>query len=206
MVKIPNIKNLSDIELISEYKKTREKIYVGELYERYTRMVFFICVKYHKDEEKSKDAVMQIFEKLFIDLLEHEIMNFKSWLHTVSKNHCLIQLRSEKSEFKRKDKYKKDQKSFVESETDLYLDNVEQNNTYEEKIDDALNSLNEQQRVCVELFYLQEKCYNEVAEITSFDLKKVKSYIQNGKRNLKNYLLNFEKNKNKKIMINGIII
>jgi len=206
LTKIPNIKKLSDIELISEYKNSRDKFYVGELYERYTRMVFFICMKYHRDEEKSKDALMQIFEKLFMDLLEHEIKNFKSWLHTVTKNHCLIQLRSEKSEFNRKGKYQKDQKTFVESEDDLYLDNVEQNNSYEDKIDEALNSLNKEQKICVELFYLQEKCYTEIAEITAYDMKKVKSYIQNGKRNLKNYLLKFEKNKKKKIIINGFLL
>lgn len=206
MAKNSNIKELSDIELISKYKNSRDKIYIGELYERYTRMVFFICMKYHRDEEKSKDAVMQIFEKLFNDLLKHEIESFKSWLHTVAKNHCLIQLRSDKSELNRHNKFKTDQKSFVESGDELYHDNVEQNTTYEDKIDDALNSLNKEQKICVELFYLQEKCYNEIAEITGYDLKKVKSYIQNGKRNLKIYLLKFEKNKKRKIMINGFLL
>jgi RNA polymerase sigma-70 factor (ECF subfamily) len=35
------------------------------------------------------------------------------------------------------------------------------------------------------LFYLEQKCYKDIADLTGYDLNKVKSAIQNGKRNLK---------------------
>ena len=52
----------------------------------------------------------------------------------------------------------------------------------------ALTHLKEEQRTCIELFFLQEKKYEEVAELTGFSAKQVKSYIQNGKRNLAIYM------------------
>ena len=45
--------------------------------------------------------------------------------------------------------------------------------------------LNPEQKQTVELFYLQEKSYKEIVDQTGFSMNDVKSYIQNGKRNLK---------------------
>ena len=83
MINRNQIKELSDLELVNSYKETGDKAYVGELFERYTRFVFLVSMKYLKDEEESRDASMQIFEKLFIDLKKHQIQTFKSW-HTLS--------------------------------------------------------------------------------------------------------------------------
>jgi RNA polymerase sigma-70 factor (ECF subfamily) len=52
-------------------------------------------------------------------------------------------------------------------------------------LEKCIETLGDEQKQCVKLFYLQEKCYKEITESTGFDMNKVKSYIQNGKRNLK---------------------
>ena len=176
---------LSDAQLIERYKSSLDKYYIGELYKKYTHLVFGICLKYLKNEDESKDATMVIFEKLMDDLLKHEVNNFKGWLHMVTKNHCLMNLR------------KNNPLSFVEQIEDKDLYHVElarnmhqEDDTYSslDGLNEALAVLNVEQKVCVELFYLKEKCYQQIALETGFSLNQVKSYIQNGKRNLKNYL------------------
>jgi RNA polymerase sigma factor (sigma-70 family) len=78
----------------------------------------------------------------------------------------------------------------MENEIDPHHDDVNEKEINLSNLNEALKSLAEKQRICVELFYLQEKSYNEVAEITGFTMNEVKSFIQNGKRNLKIYLTN----------------
>ena len=185
MINRKHIAKLSDIDLVQQYKQTSDKLYVGELFKRYTRFVFLVSMKYFKDEEKAKDASMQIFEKLFTDLKKHQIQNFKSWLYSVTKNHCLIQIRGEKQRSVYETGLKKDHNNYMESGNYLYLDNEKDKEKSLKDLEDAILLLSEEQRICIELFYLKEKCYDEVAEITGYNLKKVKSYIQNGKRNLK---------------------
>jgi len=141
-------------------------------------------LKYFKNVEESQDATTLIFEKVMVDLLRMEVVNFKSWLYMVSKNHCLMQLRKKKPnevadiadlEYKLEDK-NNNENVFIKEKR---LENLEA----------ALKDLKEEQQKCIDLFYLQEKTYDEVASITGYELKKVKSYIQNGKRNLRNILI-----------------
>lgn len=146
-------------------------------------------MKYLKDEDESKDAVMQIFEKLLDDLKKYQVGNFKSWVHSIARNHCLMKLRTEQAHQAKTEEYKKDFSDFVESDTDLHPNNENIDEIYLASLGSAIESLNGEQKKCIELFYLQGKCYNEVSEITGYSLMQVKSYIQNGKRNLKNYIL-----------------
>ena len=155
------IKKLDDLQLVAEYKQTGNSMFVGELHTRHTHLIFGVCMKYLKDEDEAQDASMQIFEKLLVDLKKHEVQQFKAWLHMVCKNFCLMQLRSGASKLKRT---KEMQLTFME---------------------ECIKGLNEEQKLCVELFFLQEKSYQEVTELTSYNMNNVKSYIQNGKRNLK---------------------
>lgn len=180
-----NISEYNDLEIIELYKKSNDKSYVGELYKRYTGFVFLISMKYLKDENASKDAVMQIFEKLFSDLQKHSITNFKSWLHTVTRNHCLLEIRKDTHVQKKVNEFKKDSEIFMDSENDFHLLEKEENENKLLKIDDAINQLNEEQKQCVKLFYIENKSYKEIVDLTGYDLNKVKSFIQNGKRNLK---------------------
>ncbi len=180
-----NIDDFDDNKLILLYKEKGEKQIIGLLYKRYTRFAFSICMKYLKDEEHSKDAVMQVFEKLFDDLKRHQVTNFKSWLHSVLKNHCLHIIRDNAYKLTKEKKAIISYDSLVENQLYLYQDI---DNGFEERINNLemeLCNLSHEQRICVELFYLKEKCYQEVAEITGYTLNQVKSHIQNGKRNLK---------------------
>jgi len=185
------LKDFTDEELIEAYKKQQDNKIIGELFERYTHLIFGVCMKYLKNEEKSKDAVMIVFEELSGKMLRFEISNFKSWLYSVAKNHCLMHLRKETSELKHKvDIYKDFQQDIMESDNWLHHKDDENNGKITEKLHKGITQLKAEQRVCIEMLYLQNKSYREVADITGYDLKKVKSYIQNGKRNLKIYLEN----------------
>ena len=179
--------HLSDEELVKSYRQKGDMAHLGELYQRYTGLVFGVCMKYLKDEDDSKDAVMQIFEKLITSLKNHEVSNFKSWLHVLTKNHCLMWLRSQKNTH-HKDIQEINLEKNVEFTYHLHHNNE---NSLEENLGNlkiAITSLPEGQKECIELFYLHEKCYKEIVDITGFELKKVKSYIQNGRRNLKIYM------------------
>jgi RNA polymerase sigma-70 factor (ECF subfamily) len=175
----------TDLELIASYRQSGDNAFVGELYKRYAHLVFGVCIKYLKDEDDSKDAVMLIFEKLLEDLKKYQIENFKSWLHTTAKNHCFMKLRSEQSVFLKTEELKKDYPVIMESDNELHLDNENENEFYLNHLGSAVEQLNDEQRICIEMFYLNGKCYQEVAETTGYSMKQVKSYIQNGKRNLK---------------------
>lgn len=179
---------LTDEELIAAYRLKNDKQAVGILFNRYAHLVFGVCMKYLKDADESKDAVLQIFEKLHTDLRKHEVQKFSYWLHRVAQNFCLMQLRSNQAAKNRADRFVQDEKAMAE---DLDHDHLKKANEREyelQLLEEAVSTLNEEQRICIELFYLKEKCYNEISELTGFDFKQVKSYIQNGKRNLKIYM------------------
>ncbi len=177
-------KDLTDKELIAEYKKSTDKIYVGILYKRYSHLVMGLSMKYLKDEDNAKDAVINIFTKLFDDLLKHNVEYFKSWLYTFTKNHCLMLLRSEQSKLRKNLDYEYDVKLFVEKSEEMHQNANKREQEYV-ALERAMAGLNEEQRICVELFYMKDKSYNEIVDITGYSLNNVKSYIQNGKRNLK---------------------
>ena len=194
-----NIKNDSDAELILRFKNLRDNTIIGELFQRYTHLVFGVCMKYLKNEDEAKDGVMQIFEKLISDLHRHNIDNFKGWLYMVAKNHCLMYLRSRKVHIELPphltgsfaDSYSDDaiQHKNEEGIPVELSSSVHHNGEDKEKqlalMEFAIKKLKEEQKKCIEFFYLQEKSYEEVAQLTGYTMKEVKSYIQNGKRNLR---------------------
>jgi RNA polymerase sigma factor (sigma-70 family) len=179
------LNKLSDKELIDQYKQTSDNNCVGVLFQRYTHLIFGVCMKYLKNEDDSEDASMQIFEKLLNDLKKHEIVTFKAWLHMVCKNFCLMHLRSGASRLKKDREIHYEFSILMENTDDLHLPNENPKELKLTYMEDCIKGLNTEQRLCVELFYLKEKSYNEVAELTNFTMNNVKSYIQNGKRNLK---------------------
>ena len=169
-------------QLLIDYRKTGDLQLLGKLYEPYMPLVYGLCLKYFKDEAKSEDAVMQIFESLITKLRVHQVTHFKSWLYALARNHCLMDLRAN-SRMKTVDI----DVHLVESDAFLHHNHGE-NTIPEEQLvfmESCLAELNMEQQRCVELFYLKQKCYKEIVEITGYELNKVKSHIQNGKRNLK---------------------
>ena len=175
----------TDEWLIAKFKSSGDLEFLGKLYEKYMHLVYGVCLKYLKDRDASQDAVMQIFEKLIVELPKREIENFKPWLHVIAKNHCLMQLRSEKSKAKQQEKIYESDSVFMENSYELHHNNEQVVEQDLEALKKCIEQLKTEQKECVRLFYLQEKCYQEIVEETNFELKKVKSHIQNGKRNLK---------------------
>jgi len=177
--KISRPVNEDDEALLVSYRKSGELSVLGVLFERYMPLIFGVCLKYLKDEEAAKDAVMGIFEELIIKVKQHEIKQFRSWVYVLSRNHCLMQLRSGK----KMEEVSLDE--VMEFTPFLHPDeNCDRENALK-TLERCLQKLAENQRQSVQLFYLEEKCYKEVAELTGYSLNDVKSYIQNGKRNLK---------------------
>jgi RNA polymerase sigma-70 factor (ECF subfamily) len=178
----------SDYELIRSFRDSGYSGAVGVLFERYSHLVYGVCIEYLRDEDESKDAVLNIFEQLLADLKKHEIENFKGWLCKVAKNYCLLKIRARKTEVKRNSDY-----LAGEAETALPEDEDNRNRLLAEqlrldKLPEAVASLGEEQKTCIRLFYLEEKSYKEISERTGFNQNQVKSHIQNGKRNLKIFL------------------
>lgn len=180
------LKNISpdkstDKELLASFKDTGDITFLSTLYQRYMDLVFGVCLKYFKDTERCKDAVMDIFDELNTKLRVHEVDNFKGWLHVLTRNYCLMQLRSP-----RNIKTTEFSPVFMYSEQDSHLNGeaLEKEENFK-KMEACLDTLPNEQKESVRLFYLESKCYNEIAEITGFEWNKVRSYIQNGKRNLK---------------------
>ena len=179
-----HIEELDDRALLENYQKTGDKRIIGEFYKRYSHLVFGVCLKYLKNRQESEDAVVAIFEKLIDDLKTNDIAYFRSWLHTVARNHCLMFLRKHQ-----KVRNREQDIDAVEHTLEYQEDSEKAKLEVKlEQLEAALEKLKPEQKVCVELFYLKSKCYQEVADITGFSMKQVKSFLQNGKRNLKNIL------------------
>jgi RNA polymerase sigma factor (sigma-70 family) len=175
-----DLKNLKDEDLIQLYKKSESLDIVGELYNRYTALTYGVCLKYLKDREESRDAVMQIFEKLITSLKEHEVSQFKGWLYVLARNYCLMQIRAKKGR-----NFEEISPHLMETGAESHQESGPEKETDLSKLERCIEQLGNEQKQCVQLFYLQQKCYKEITEHTGFDLSKVKSHIQNGKRNLK---------------------
>lgn len=183
--------NLSDVDLVSEYQKDGNKAIVGILYKRYSHLVLGLCMKYLRSLDEAEDMVIHVFTKLLEDLAKHQIEYFKSWLYTYSKNHCLMHLRSAQVRIKKELEYKENIKLLVESDDELHQ-NITKKEVVLTALELAIEELTHEQKICIKLFYLRQKSYQEIVDETGYSLNNVKSFIQNGKRNLKIKLINLE--------------
>ena len=173
--------SLSDAELIERYKKKRDQKFLAELFSRYTHLIMGVCMKYFKDEEAAKDGVMNLYESLSEKLTNGEINNFGGWVYVVAKNYCVGELRKQAKFDKDKNKLT-EHMEFELQERPLTKYTLELQLT---ALETCIEELNKEQGKCVSLFYLKKKSYKEVTNLTGYTLNKVKSNIQNGKRNLK---------------------
>ena len=173
-----------DEDLLKRFREDGDIEILGRMYERYMHLVYGVCLRYLEDREAAKDEVMNIFEKLVTGVPEQEINNFKTWLYVVTKNHCLMLLRSRKSEAAHRELMLDDPTFFMEKEAELHpLENDE--GVEMKKLEECIEKLKEEQRKCIQLFYYEGFGYKEICQRLGLEERKVKSYIQNGKRNLK---------------------
>ena len=174
-------------DYIAAYRATGDLTILGELYEQHMELIYAVCYNYLRNEEEAKDAVMNLFEQLITDLRKHDVQQFGPWLHSVARNYCLMQLRKNQAHLKTE---------LVTNATGELSDDLEISWLYNEddpaereadlsRMEACLQMLPAEQQTCLTLFYLERKTYTEVSGLTGFDQKQVKSYLQNGRRNLK---------------------
>ncbi len=182
MVFLKNIspEGLSDQDLVLLYKQEGDINVLAGLYQRYMDLLYAVCLKYLKEPETAKDAVMGIFEELIPKVLKHDIHNFKGWLHVVAKNYCLMQLRTKKQMPHMVDP------ELMQLPDNLHLNGVLEKEDHLNQLTKCMDSLAPDQKQAVQLFYLQEKSYKEIAGLTLMEWNTVRSLIQNARRNLKN--------------------
>ena len=176
----PEQENLTDEELLKRYCDSGELVYFVEAYKRYMPLVYGVALKYLKRPEDAQDAVMQLFEELVVKIKGVEIQSFKAWLYTCIRNNCLMEIRK-----RSKNLSVSLDDSFMEFCDDFHLTVVSESEDREKSLRECVESLPEKQRISVRYFFLDELSYKEVEERTGFSSKMVKSFIQNGKRNLK---------------------
>ncbi|MBF0648499.1 sigma-70 family RNA polymerase sigma factor [Dysgonomonas sp. GY75] len=170
----------SDEILLSKFKETRKAEYFQQLYERYIPLIYGLCLKYLQSPEQSQDAVIDIYENLSQKIQDYEIKVFKNWLYSVVKNHCFHILKENKKEI-----IVNFDSQLMESDSSFTLFDDSRDEEKESALNECLEKLPEPQRIAVEKFFYENKSYADIVDETGFHLKSVKSYIQNGKRNLK---------------------
>ena len=172
--------DIDDTELLQNFYRDRDNKWLGILLPRYTLLLLGVCMKYLKNEEDAKDCVQQIFLKIISELHKYKVEYFKSWIYMIAKNHCLMQLRNNKN-------IAVELNEQIISEGNISVDKTEmiEKDNLLSKMQQAIKQLNPEQQQCVTLFYLQKKSYSEIVDLTGLSMMKVKSSLQNGKRNLK---------------------
>lgn len=170
----------SDEELLTLLRKTNDLSYFQQLYERYIPLIYGLALKYLKDGQSAQDAVIDIYENLADKITKYEIEVFKNWIYSVTKNHCFAILKENKKEI-----IVNFDSNLVESDVTITL--LDENNDEEklEAVNDCVKQLPEPQRIAITAFFFDNKSYAEIVDETGYQLKSVKSYIQNGRRNLK---------------------
>jgi RNA polymerase sigma factor (sigma-70 family) len=180
-VKPEQYDDITDRELLEHFYRDHDNQWLGILLQRYTFLLLGVCMKYLKNEEEAKDSVQQVFLKAITELHKYKVDFFKSWIYMVAKNHCLMKLRSRQGKMP----VEINEKLMAAPEAEADKQALLQNDVTLDAMATALKELNNEQQVCVTLFYLQKKSYTDISEETGYTMMQVKSHIQNGKRNLK---------------------
>lgn len=169
---------MTDQDLLERFYQDRNNRWLGIVLQRYTLLLLGVCMKYLKNEEEARDAVQQIFLKSLTELEKYKVQYLKSWLYMVAKNHCLMQLRDRTS-------ITPIETQVLTADAPVEIHEMQEKEITLQLLETSLEELNPEQKTCVTLFYLQKKSYQAISDQTGFSLLQVKSYIQNGKRNLK---------------------
>lgn len=173
--------HITDQQLLEKFHADHNNEWLGILLQRYTLLLLGVCMKYLKNEEEAKDSVQQVFLKVIQELHKYKVEYFKSWLYMVAKNHCLMKLRDRQGKIPAELTDRISATPEEESDRQALI----QNDHTLDLMEAGLKELNKEQQQCVTLFYLQKKSYQEISDETGYSMLQVKSYIQNGKRNLR---------------------
>ena len=184
----PSRASLSDENLIQRYKYTDDKDAFAELYHRYRHLVFGVCLKYLANHNDSEDMTSLVFEKLLTKPPGEEVESFKAWLYKITVNECLGGVRKEQTRSKVEENFKnleERSQKFMENEGFARLISKGLPKGPEHDLEDLIEKLPKEQKQCLKLFYVKRLRYKAIATKLDIDERKVKSALQNGKRNLK---------------------
>lgn len=182
------IEQLSEPELIAGFQQTKQRIYVSLLYRRYEHLVYGNCLKYLKNHHDIEDIVAEVFEKVILKLPSTHVKSFADWLFIITRNACLSKLRKRNIEESSSDNWtevEKKSEHFMENAALVRLMNKHTKEDRLQLLHQALEELADEQRTCIKLFFLESRSYREIESITGMPINKVKSMLQNGKRNLR---------------------
>ncbi len=188
-LKVRNIEpyhSLSDEELVAKFAQTKQQAYFEELYNRYLHLSYGVCLKMMKNEADSRDVVSDVFKTLYLKLPTANVQSFKAYVYAVSRNECIAKLRKRKSESKKMQEWQRTentQNAFMENDGLVALSDV--GPSMDKLVENAIARLGDEQRTCIHLFFYDNKSYKEIAAQTGYSEKHVKSFLQNGKRNLR---------------------
>lgn len=172
---------LSDIELLNLYHKSGKVDYLGILFKRYTKILLGVSLKYTSDIHDAEDVVQQVFIK-FLEQTPPNIQNVGGYLFFMTKNESLNFLKKSSNKYH----YQPIGGEFeVKDENELELNILLEKEGHAQLLQNAIDSLKEDQRNAINSFYFHKKSYEEVAQQFNWTVGEVKSHIQNAKRNLK---------------------
>ena len=192
-----NNQDQEDQRMLSQYSNTGDQLWLARLFSKYEHLIYGICLKYTGNPDWSKDLKSQIYEKLVTKAKDLKSLHFKTWLYTLSKNLCLDELRKEKRKVSALDKFREYQ-LYINPVVDFGVEErliIKQDEEHIASLmEDAEKLLSEQQRICMKLFYLNRISYLQIGKETGMNIAQIKSHLQNGKRKMKNFVLQQLKN------------
>jgi RNA polymerase sigma-70 factor (ECF subfamily) len=172
--------SLEDDALVSEALAGREDSY-SKLVDKYQKPLYFHIRKMIKEVELVDDLVQEVFMKAFHNLNSYSNeYAFSTWIYRIATNHTIDYLRKKKLQtlsidqpYKTKDGDMEMQLPDESFSTDQPVMKKERKAIVQEAIDD----LPEKYRLVIEMRHMEEKTYQEIAEILDLPLGTVKAHI-----------------------------
>lgn len=172
--------SLEDDALVSEALAGREDSY-SKLVDKYQKPLYFHIRKMIKEVELVDDLVQEVFMKAFHNLNSYSNeYAFSTWIYRIATNHTIDYLRKKKLQtlsidqpYKTKDGDMEMQLPDESFSTDKPVMKKERKAVVQEAIDD----LPEKYRLVIEMRHMEEKTYQEIADILDLPLGTVKAHI-----------------------------
>lgn len=172
---------LEDQDLLSQAIAEDQPVAASELFSRYIELVYGVCLKYMGNKADAEDELMHVYEHFVKKIKKHDVDNVKSWLYVLTKNHCLGVLRKNKRQTEKFDQF-----AVMYSEENYHPIDGDEKEEELLKLEDCMQKLNEMQGKCIKAFYFDKQSYEEISALLGINWNKIRSNIQNGRRNLKN--------------------
>lgn len=175
---------LSDEKLITLIAMNQQQAYTV-LMGRYERLVQSVLQRYLSDPEAVKEVMQDTFLRAFRALPDFQGKSkFSTWLYKIAVSLAINRLR-----IKRYMSWQAlEEAPFMM--TEMYPDHsvvMEKEETYGQ-LQHAIRSLNQQDAVALELFYLREQSVEEIQELTGWTSSNIKSRLSRARVRLRSVM------------------